>query len=125
MAWLLLGIVLWSATHLMKSVAIAFRQRWVDRLGADPYRGLVSLLILASVGLMVLGWRTTPPDTNTDRYMFEQFLDQPWCRVGTRRRPTVLTFKRGDLIRVNLVGRCKKIAENGAVTKFAAAIFSE
>ncbi len=42
------------------------------------------------------GWRTTPPDTNTDRYMFEQFLDQPWCRVGTRRRPTVLTFKRGD-----------------------------
>ncbi|MEM9036998.1 MAG: glycosyltransferase [Actinomycetota bacterium] len=42
------------------------------------------------------GWRTTPSDRATDRYMFEQFLDQGWVRVGVRSVPTALTFKRGD-----------------------------
>jgi Glycosyl transferase family 2 len=40
------------------------------------------------------GWRTTPPRTPTDRYMWVQFLDQPSCRVASSARPTVLAFKR-------------------------------
>lgn len=42
------------------------------------------------------GWRTTPTGTATDRYMWEQFLEQPWVRVAASPMPTVLYFRRGD-----------------------------
>ena len=42
------------------------------------------------------GWRTTPEHTATDRYMWAQFLDQPWVTVASSPMPTVLYFKRGD-----------------------------
>jgi glycosyltransferase involved in cell wall biosynthesis len=42
------------------------------------------------------GWRVTPADTATDRYMWSQFLDQPWVGVAHSAIPTVLSFKRGD-----------------------------
>ena len=41
------------------------------------------------------GWRTTPPTAATDRYMWSQFLDQPWCRVTANAQPTALRFSRG------------------------------
>lgn len=42
------------------------------------------------------GWRITPEGTPTDHYMWQQFLDQPWCRVMASTEPTVLYFKRGE-----------------------------
>lgn len=42
------------------------------------------------------GWRTTPEGIPTDLYMWQQFLDQPWCRVVASTEPTVLYFKRGE-----------------------------
>ncbi len=42
------------------------------------------------------GWRVTPLGTPTDHHMWQQFLDQPWCRVGVSSLPTVLYFKRGE-----------------------------
>lgn len=42
------------------------------------------------------GWRTTPPGIATDRHMWNQFLEQPWCRVAASWAPTVLRFKRGN-----------------------------
>lgn len=42
------------------------------------------------------GWRTTPAGWATDRYMWEQFLEQPWVRVAQSAVPTVLYFRRGD-----------------------------
>lgn len=42
------------------------------------------------------GWRTTPSGRATDRFMWEQFLDQPWVRVAQTPMPTVLYFRRGD-----------------------------
>jgi glycosyltransferase involved in cell wall biosynthesis len=42
------------------------------------------------------GWRTTPPTAATDRYMWSQFLDQPWCRVAASALPTALRFSRGE-----------------------------
>jgi hypothetical protein len=42
------------------------------------------------------GWRTTPPDVPTDRYMWAQFLAEPGCRVASTGLPTVLWFKRGS-----------------------------
>ncbi len=42
------------------------------------------------------GWRSTPEGTPTDHYMWQQFLDEPWCRVAASAHPTVLYFKRGE-----------------------------
>lgn len=38
------------------------------------------------------GWRTTPPGTHTDLYMWQQFLAHPECRAISGTRPTVLHF---------------------------------
>lgn len=38
------------------------------------------------------GWRTTPPGIHTDTYMWQQFLEQSWCRAVSAPRPTVLRF---------------------------------
>ncbi len=61
MIWLLLGVLLWSAAHLLKGAAGSLRQSFIDQLGAERYRGVFALVILASLVLMVLGWRSTPP----------------------------------------------------------------
>lgn len=61
MVWLLLGVLLWSAIHLLPCAGVRLRGRLVERLGEDPYKGLFSLTIVLSVVLMVVGWRSTPP----------------------------------------------------------------
>jgi uncharacterized membrane protein len=60
MVWLVLGVLLWSAAHLLPSAGAPLRARAVERLGG-AYQGVFALAILASIGLMVLGWRSTPP----------------------------------------------------------------
>jgi hypothetical protein len=67
------------------------------------------------------GWRTTPADVPTDAYMWRQFLEQPWVRVGVSPMPTVLTFKRGDHPGLSTEGRREilvrwsaRLAEPGA-----------
>lgn len=42
------------------------------------------------------GWRTTPKDVYTDRYMWEQFLTHPECKAYCGLEPTLLWIKRGD-----------------------------
>ena len=56
MALLVVGLILWVGAHLFKRVASAQRQALTARMG-DGARGLVAGLILASVVLMVLGYR--------------------------------------------------------------------
>lgn len=58
MAWLVLGVLLWSTVHLLPSAGAPVRSRAVERLG-QAYPGVFALAILASIGLMVLGWRST------------------------------------------------------------------
>ncbi len=60
MIWLVLGVLLWSVAHLLPSAGAPVRARAVERLG-QAYQGLFALVILASIGLMVLGWRSTTP----------------------------------------------------------------
>ena len=61
MAWILLvlGLLLWTGAHLFRAVNPAGRAALQDRLG-DASKGIFALLILASVGLMILGYRATP-----------------------------------------------------------------
>ena len=62
MTWLISGVVLWSIVHFAPSVARGFRQSLIDRLGEGPYKGVFTLLIVASLVLIVLGWRSTPEE---------------------------------------------------------------
>lgn len=61
MTLLVLGILLFAGLHLVKSLAPELRAGLIARLGAMPYRGLFSLLVLGSVALIVLGWRSSVP----------------------------------------------------------------
>jgi hypothetical protein len=80
---------------------------WRSDLGSPSVRARrheLTLLVPLSFGGHTLdayrrlphGWRTTPAGIPTDNYMWQQFLDQPWCRVVSSTEPTVLYFKRGE-----------------------------
>lgn len=57
MSTLVAGVLLWCVVHLFPSLAPAARTRLVLRLGRKPYRGLFAGLIVAALGLIVIGWR--------------------------------------------------------------------
>lgn len=57
MTILILGLVLWTAAHVFKRVAPVQRQALQDRMG-DGSKGIFAVLILASVVLMVIGFKS-------------------------------------------------------------------
>lgn len=61
MTLLILGLALWWVVHLTPAFAAPFRNAMIARLGNSTWRGLFSLLTVASIVLMVLGWRSTTP----------------------------------------------------------------
>jgi uncharacterized membrane protein len=68
MILLILGLLLWWATHLEKTLAPGWRAANVARMGEGPWKGLIALLSIAAIVLMVIGYRTadfipvwTPP----------------------------------------------------------------
>lgn len=63
MSLLIAGIVLWSAVHLFPSIASQTRGSFVAKQGNNAYRGLFSLLILASLVMIVFGWKSATPST--------------------------------------------------------------
>jgi uncharacterized membrane protein len=61
--WLLIaGLILWSAAHFLPAKAISLRQKLVNGLGEKAYRGVFSIVVLASLALIVFGWRSITPD---------------------------------------------------------------
>jgi uncharacterized membrane protein len=58
---LLAGVLLWAVVHLQKAAAPAARARLVARLGERPWRGIVAVLSIASLGLMIQGYRAAGP----------------------------------------------------------------
>jgi uncharacterized membrane protein len=60
MSVLVTGIFLWAVIHLMPAYAPKFRQGLIDKMGSKPYRGLFALAALASLAIIVIGWRSTP-----------------------------------------------------------------
>ncbi|MCP4472884.1 MAG: NnrU protein [Gammaproteobacteria bacterium] len=55
------GLVIWTLVHLFPSVFPDKRQKLISRIGNNPYQGLFSILIIASLVLIVFGWRNTVP----------------------------------------------------------------
>jgi uncharacterized membrane protein len=62
MTGLILGVALWSATHLFPSLAPGLRQALVGRLGEKAYKGLFALSIVVALALIVMGWKATVPE---------------------------------------------------------------
>lgn len=61
MTLLIIGVLLWSCVHLYPSVFPQRREVMVERLGSK-YQGIYALLIVFSILLMVIGWKTTIPE---------------------------------------------------------------
>lgn len=57
---LVLGIILWWAAHLQKSLTPRLRDAMTERFGEDRRRGIIAGLILLSVVLMIIGFRMAP-----------------------------------------------------------------
>ena len=61
MILLLLGVILWSAVHFVPSLAPALKTRFIEAFGEKTYKIVFSLIVAASVLLMILGWRSADP----------------------------------------------------------------
>ena len=61
MGWvlLILGLALWAGAHLFRAVRPVQRAALQDRFGPAS-KGLFAVAILASLGLMILGYRAVP-----------------------------------------------------------------
>lgn len=57
MIWLILGVALWSWSHLLKRVAPGFRAG----LGEGRAKGLVTAASLVAIGLMIYGYKHAEP----------------------------------------------------------------
>ncbi len=61
MTLLAIGILLFAGVHLIPSLAPAIKAGWRSRLGEGGYKGSFSLLLLAALALIVIGWRSSLP----------------------------------------------------------------
>lgn len=61
MTWLVLGVLLFATVHFIPSLAPGVKAAWYERMGEGGYKGIFSLLLLASFGLMIFGWRSAQP----------------------------------------------------------------
>jgi uncharacterized membrane protein len=61
MGLLISGLILWSLVHFIPSLAPARKQTLTGKLGENGYKGIFTLLIIASLALIVFGWRSITP----------------------------------------------------------------
>ncbi|MEM1112234.1 MAG: NnrU family protein [Pseudomonadota bacterium] len=61
MALIFAGVLLWTFVHLLPAAAPAARGQLLGKMGEGGYKGLFSVLVLLSVTLMVVGWRSATP----------------------------------------------------------------
>lgn len=59
MELLIAGLLVWYVVHLMPSAAPALRQKVLGRLGENRYKAVAAVLLLASVALIIFGWRSS------------------------------------------------------------------
>lgn len=62
MTKLVLGVLLWSVTHLVPAVAVDFRRNLIGRMGENPYKGVFTLVMVFSIYLIISGWKATLPE---------------------------------------------------------------
>ncbi|MGH8119720.1 MAG: NnrU family protein [Gammaproteobacteria bacterium] len=61
MIFLIAGLLLWCAVHFFPALAVQARANLISRQGQPRYRSVFAVLIISSIVLMVLGWRSVDP----------------------------------------------------------------
>lgn len=61
MPMLIAGVIVWSIAHLFKAISPGYRAAIEEKLGENLYRGLFSLVIVGSLVLIVIGWKSAVP----------------------------------------------------------------
>ena len=61
MALLIAGLLLFTIVHLLPAASPGTRAQLVDKLGNNTYRGLFSAVVLASLVVVVFGWKAATP----------------------------------------------------------------
>ena len=61
MTLLILGLLVWTFVHFFKRLAPAGRAAMQDRMG-DASKGVIAILLVLSIVLMVIGYRSAPVD---------------------------------------------------------------
>jgi len=61
MTLLVSGIFLFAFVHFIPSLAPSIKAAGLRRLGEGGYKGIFSLLLLASFALIIIGWRRAEP----------------------------------------------------------------
>ncbi len=61
MALLIAGLLVFTIVHLLPAASPATRDNLAEKLGDNAYRGLFSAVILASLVLIVFGWKAATP----------------------------------------------------------------
>lgn len=62
MIWLILGVVIWSGVHFIPSLGLAFKTKFIEGFGENGYKIGFSIVVVLSIILMFVGWRSTLPD---------------------------------------------------------------
>jgi uncharacterized membrane protein len=62
MTKLTLGVLLWSFTHFVPTLASDFRQKLIARIGENPYKGIFTLLMVLAIYLIISGWKAAIPE---------------------------------------------------------------
>ncbi len=60
MALLIAGVLLWSAVHFIPTLGRSLKAALIAAMGESVYRATFSAVVVASLVLIVLGWRSTP-----------------------------------------------------------------
>ena len=63
MSFLILGVLLFAGVHLIPTLAPGLKANSLSRIGEGGYKGIFSLLLLASFALIIVGWRSAEPYT--------------------------------------------------------------
>ena len=58
MSLLILGLLLFAGVHLIPSLAPGVKASALTKIGEGGYKGVFSLLLLASFALMIIGWQS-------------------------------------------------------------------
>jgi uncharacterized membrane protein len=63
MTKLLLGVLLWSLTHLLPGALPGVKKSMVGRLGENGYKGIFTLAMVVAIYLIISGWKAAVPET--------------------------------------------------------------
>lgn len=61
MIWIVLGVLLWSAIHFVPTIGGSLKTRLIETWGEIGYKAGFAVVVLLSVILIVVGWRSTEP----------------------------------------------------------------